>query len=253
MEIGKIIKEKRTLKNMTQEDLANEFFVSRQLISKWENGKSYPDLEQLLKLSAFFDLTLDELMRGDKKMTKKLNTTIKRKSLFVTIIIILLLGFIPFGYFIWADQTIQLEPADIEIISIKVEQNYSIEKENVDTKKKITLPKDVSYTIKYKVNKPFTEVRSGHYFGQDADSIYIDMRGKKTLFPSKKENTFIISSDAKMYGENNNIEIDNNYEQRVIKNKDIKILDIDDYSGKHDENYSDSNSWEFIKKDKLKN
>jgi len=39
---------------MTQEELANEFFVSRPLISKWENGKSYPDLEQLLKLSDFF-------------------------------------------------------------------------------------------------------------------------------------------------------------------------------------------------------
>lgn len=248
MDIGKIIKEKRTLRNMTQEELANEFFVSRQLISKWENGKSYPDLEQLLKLSDFFDLTLDELMRGDKKMTKKLNTTIKRKSLFVTIIIILLLGFIPFGYFIWSDQTIQLEPSDIEITSIKVEKNSSIVKENVDTKEKITLPNDVSYTIKYRINKPFTEMRSGYYFGQDADNIYLDMRGKKTLFPSKEEDTFIISSDAKMYGENNNLEINNNFEPSIIKNKDIKILDIDNHNG----NYSDSNSWVFIKKDQLK-
>lgn len=98
MEIGKIIKEQRTSKNMTQEELANEFFVSRPLISKWENGKSYPDLEQLLKLSDFFDLTLDELMRGDKKMTNKLNFDIKKKR-----VLIFLVGFltiITINYFI---------------------------------------------------------------------------------------------------------------------------------------------------------
>lgn len=87
MEIGKVIKENRTARNMTQEDLAKEFFVSRPLISKWENGKSYPDLEQLLKLSDFFDLTLDELLRGDKKMTKKLNLSTKTKKIMLGTII----------------------------------------------------------------------------------------------------------------------------------------------------------------------
>lgn len=40
MDIGKIIKEERTKRNLTQEQLAQEFFVTRQLISKWENGVS---------------------------------------------------------------------------------------------------------------------------------------------------------------------------------------------------------------------
>lgn len=77
MEIGKIIKECRTKKNMTQEELANILFVSRQLISKWENNKSYPDLNQLIQLSDYFDLSLDELMRGDKKMIKKKDAQVK--------------------------------------------------------------------------------------------------------------------------------------------------------------------------------
>ena len=63
MEIGKIIKEQRNTKNLTQQALANDLFVSRQLISKWENGRSYPDLQQLIQLSDYFELSLDELMR----------------------------------------------------------------------------------------------------------------------------------------------------------------------------------------------
>lgn len=65
MAIGKIIKNFRLKKELTQEELGNIFFVSRQLISKWENGKSYPDLNQLIQLSDYFDLSLDELMRGE--------------------------------------------------------------------------------------------------------------------------------------------------------------------------------------------
>lgn len=58
-----------------------------------ENGRSYPDLEQLLKLSEFFDLTLDELLRGDRKMTNKLNwDTKKKKRAFFFLIVLTLLA-----------------------------------------------------------------------------------------------------------------------------------------------------------------
>lgn len=262
MDIGKIIKENRTDKNMTQEELANELFVSRPLISKWENGKSYPDLEQLLKLSDFFDITLDELLKGDKKMTKKLNTIIKRKHLLTGIIIILLMISCFTLYSIWTRQSIKLKPSDIEITSIKIEKNPSIDVVNADTEEKVTLPEDVSYQIKYKVKKSFTAIQTGYYFDQDQDNIYVDIRGSRTLFPSKKEHTFIISSDAKLYGENEHIKIDDNYVRRVIKNKDIKILDINSLAksiptyglNSSDGTNIDSHikSWTLIKKSDLK-
>lgn len=115
MEIRKVIKENRIARNMTQEDLAKEFFVSRPLISKWENGKSYPDLEQLLKLSDFFDLTLDELLRGDKKMTKKLSFNLKKKNIMIGVIISLFIVVVSLLYFDWSKQIVQLTPNDIEI------------------------------------------------------------------------------------------------------------------------------------------
>nr|WP_232846016.1 helix-turn-helix transcriptional regulator [Enterococcus innesii] len=72
MDIGKIIKEERTKRNLTQEQLAQEFFVTRQLISKWENGKSYPDLDQVVKLSSYFELTLDYLLKKISRWSKNL-------------------------------------------------------------------------------------------------------------------------------------------------------------------------------------
>lgn len=230
---------------MTQEDLANELFVSRQLISKWENGKSYPDLEQLLTLSNFFDLTLDELMRGDKKMTKNLNTAIKRKTLFTAIIGVLVIALALLTYFFWTSGSVQLKPEDIEILSIKTETNPSEEVTNSDTGKKVTLPPDVSYTITYKIKKPFTKIQTGYYLGQDNENLYLDFRGQHTLFDTSEEYTFRISSDYQLY-KNASLELDINYIPKTIEDKNIKIFEVsNDFNG---ENFSSMNSWLLIPK-----
>lgn len=53
----------RKKKGLSQEELGGALNVSRQTISKWEGGQSYPDFEKLILLSDFFDITLDELMK----------------------------------------------------------------------------------------------------------------------------------------------------------------------------------------------
>lgn len=78
MEIGEVIKKKRLALEMTQKELGQTLFVSRPLISKWENGKSYPDLDQLIQLSDLFDISLDELMRGDSTMVKEKDKYVTR-------------------------------------------------------------------------------------------------------------------------------------------------------------------------------
>ena len=57
MELGKRITEIRKQNNMTQEDLAEKFHVTRQTISNWENGKSYPDIETLVCISNEFNVS----------------------------------------------------------------------------------------------------------------------------------------------------------------------------------------------------
>ncbi len=65
MELAKHIKEQRARLDMSQEALAEAVFVSRQTISNWETDRTYPDVQSLLLLSALFDTTVDELIKGD--------------------------------------------------------------------------------------------------------------------------------------------------------------------------------------------
>lgn len=53
----------RKMKGLSQEELGMELQVSRQTISKWESGQSYPDFQRLVMLSDYFDMTLDELVK----------------------------------------------------------------------------------------------------------------------------------------------------------------------------------------------
>lgn len=53
----------RKKKGLSQEELGQELQVSRQTVSKWESGQSYPDFQRLVMLSDYFDMTLDELVR----------------------------------------------------------------------------------------------------------------------------------------------------------------------------------------------
>ncbi|RTX75360.1 XRE family transcriptional regulator [Mammaliicoccus sciuri] len=71
MNLSKQIIHLRKEYNLSQEDLAEKVFVSRQSISNWERGKSYPDIESLLLLSNIFDVSLDHLVKGDVNMMKR--------------------------------------------------------------------------------------------------------------------------------------------------------------------------------------
>lgn len=61
----------RTVRNWSQNDLADALGVSRQSISKWENGVAVPDLDRLVQMSILFEVTLDELVMGDSAADKQ--------------------------------------------------------------------------------------------------------------------------------------------------------------------------------------
>ena len=74
MEIGKRIREYRKIYNLSQEQLADKIFVSRQTVSNWENDKTYPDIQIIVSLSILFNVSLDELIREDlEEMKMKIN------------------------------------------------------------------------------------------------------------------------------------------------------------------------------------
>lgn len=104
MDIGKNIVKIRKDNNLTQDDLANKYFVTRQTISNWEIGKTYPDLETLVKISNDFNISLDILLKEDDKMVKDISKKQKRYKWIIiplilyAILIIGILGIIVYAY-----------------------------------------------------------------------------------------------------------------------------------------------------------
>ncbi|MFC3419356.1 helix-turn-helix domain-containing protein [Salinicoccus hispanicus] len=78
MEVSTQIRKYRQRDGYSQEDLAHRLYVSRQTISNWENSHSYPDIQTLLMMSVLFDVSLDNLVRGDMDMMK--NEVLKQKN-----------------------------------------------------------------------------------------------------------------------------------------------------------------------------
>ena len=71
MEISEKLKEARQKSGMTQDQVAEKIMVSRATVSHWENGKTLPDIVSLISLSDLYSISLDELVKGDSKMTEK--------------------------------------------------------------------------------------------------------------------------------------------------------------------------------------
>ena len=81
MEIGTQIKRYRNELKLSQEELAEKVFVTRQTISNWETEKNYPDIHSVLLLSSIFNISLDQLIKGDIEIMKKKSVKQKSKNL----------------------------------------------------------------------------------------------------------------------------------------------------------------------------
>ncbi len=115
MKISTQIKKYRNIMELSQEELAEKIYVTRQTISNWENGKSYPDIHSLLLLSSLFNVSLDQLIKGDIEIMKKeinkeeVTRFNKISKQFAVLFVASLIAFIPlvvflkiYGVVIWA-------------------------------------------------------------------------------------------------------------------------------------------------------
>ena len=71
MNLGAQIKKYRAEFSLSQDELAEKLFVTRQSISNWENDKTYPDIKSLVLMSEVFSVSLDQLVKGDMEIMKK--------------------------------------------------------------------------------------------------------------------------------------------------------------------------------------
>jgi len=123
MDLGKKIIEMRKNKNLSQEQLAETLNVSRQTISNWENGRFYPDIDALVKISKYFNISLDDLLASDSNVLKhlKVSTDIVRsnKNILYAIIlnIFLIISFVITGILLEESIAIIIIIFTISIIS----------------------------------------------------------------------------------------------------------------------------------------
>ncbi len=77
MQLGKTIVKIRKENDLSQEDFAKKFNVTRQTVSNWENEKSYPDLPTLIKISDEFNYSLDTMLKENLDIVEDMNEDIK--------------------------------------------------------------------------------------------------------------------------------------------------------------------------------
>ena len=66
MEFHEKLQELRKQRGLTQEELAEALYVSRTAVSKWESGRGYPSIDSLKEISAYFSVSIDDLLSGEK-------------------------------------------------------------------------------------------------------------------------------------------------------------------------------------------
>ena len=78
---GEFLKHLRKEKEMTQEQLAEQFSVSTRTVSRWESGSNMPDLAVLIELADYYDVDIREIIDGERKrdnMDKETKDTLKK-------------------------------------------------------------------------------------------------------------------------------------------------------------------------------
>ena len=78
--VGSFLRELRKEKNLTQEQLAEVLNVSGRTVSRWETGSNMPDISLLVELADFYDVSIPEIMNGERK-SETMNENVKKMAL----------------------------------------------------------------------------------------------------------------------------------------------------------------------------
>ena len=134
MNFGENIFTQRTRCNLSQGDLANALEVSRQSVSKWENNSAVPELDKLVKMSALFGISLDELVFGvrqefpaeekAKTSSDSMRTTIGL-ILFIFGLVSFLLSVFWGDHLRWGEEIGEIVSVSIVLLSIALLATYN--------------------------------------------------------------------------------------------------------------------------------
>ena len=223
--IGKFILQLRQEKNLSQSDLANLIPVTRQAVSRWEKGQSIPDSSTLLIISKIFDVSINELLNGErfkKEEPKKLekialdmidknnsqSKKFKRVLLFMVLIILLLsFSFLAY-YFINSYNSITVYKIEGENKNFTMQNGIFI-----STKQKtyFRLGKLI-YNNNIEVKNVRLYYKNGNkektiFKDSDADILITDYYGYNEFFPYEDINSIVKKLYLEINYNNNKVEI----------------------------------------------
>ena len=108
MSFSEKIKEIRKKQNLTQEQFAEKIFVSRNAVAKWESNRGYPDIQNLISISEIFGVSLDDLIKNDKKLKNRIILDSASKKWHLLVILYLIAIVIYIGYFHFAHKILMI-------------------------------------------------------------------------------------------------------------------------------------------------
>lgn len=178
MKIGQKLKEERSKKKLTQEELAEILNVSRSTVSSWEVGRTYPDLDLIVALIDLYEVSLDILLREDakvvEKITKESKSGRKRKWLIGSLLFISILLTLFLGYQIWLSNQF-VSPGQIEDARLLLNGN------ELNTSSEIVIELDFGNFYTY----------GGYWMdtNEDKDTIRLELYREMSLLDEENERT----------------------------------------------------------------
>lgn len=101
MSLGSKIQQIRKEHGLSQEQFADQFHVTRQTVSNWENNRNYPDITSLRQISESFGISFDTLLKEDEAYLKRVDDSVKKvpvlKRLLLALLGILLVAVVAFA------------------------------------------------------------------------------------------------------------------------------------------------------------
>ncbi len=171
MNIGTEIKKRRAQMNLSQEELAEKVYVTRQTVSNWETEKSYPDIHSVLLLSQVFGTTVDALLKEDiVKMKSEINQNeIKRFNKYSGIFSILLIAVIlltaPLIVLLQVEGMVPLKAAGVIVIVLlwAVTMVYAVKVEKIKKENNISTYKEI---VAFTEGKTLDEITTQREIGK---------------------------------------------------------------------------------------
>ncbi len=171
MNIGTEIKKRRAQMNLSQEELAEKVYVTRQTVSNWETEKSYPDIHSVLLLSQVFGTTVDALLKEDiVKMKSEINQNeIKRfnkySGIFSILLILTILLTAPLIVLLMVEGMVPLKVTGVIVIVLlwAVTMVYAVKVEKIKKENNISTYKEI---VAFTEGKTLDEITTQREIGK---------------------------------------------------------------------------------------